>query len=209
MILSASEIETTLRLAAVGSSWPFGLAEEIGRAGAWLVLQGLDGVGAAIEAVEEGAAGPLPAEKTAGGWLVGGERGPASAVAALDLAMAADEGKSVRLRGYRHPSLLIGLAGVAAKAFGCGFALSFDGDVRADVSSDRLQLERLLPEGPCDVVIARRQLVQVHGGGTLPDGIEVDDAIWRKAKGMAAKTYVPASEASRVRGAGAGLLDND
>jgi hypothetical protein len=37
----------------------------------------------------------------------------------------------------------------------------------------------------------------------------VPDALWSQLEAWAAKTYVPASEASRIAGAGAGLTDND
>lgn len=39
--------------------------------------------------------------------------------------------------------------------------------------------------------------------------VEVDDALWSVLAGFAAKTFVPATEASRIAGAGAGLSDND
>jgi hypothetical protein len=43
--------------------------------------------------------------------------------------------------------------------------------------------------------------------GTEP--VQVDDAVWAALQKFAARTYVPASEQSRLMGAGAGLLDND
>lgn len=39
--------------------------------------------------------------------------------------------------------------------------------------------------------------------------IEISDKIWSVLSEYAAKTYVPATEASRLAGAGAGLTDND
>lgn len=39
--------------------------------------------------------------------------------------------------------------------------------------------------------------------------LEVHDSQWRELQKLAARTYVPASEASRLRGAGAGLRDDD
>ena len=41
-----------------------------------------------------------------------------------------------------------------------------------------------------------------------PHGVEVDERWWTAARRLAARTYVPASDDSRRRGAGAGLLDN-
>ncbi len=39
--------------------------------------------------------------------------------------------------------------------------------------------------------------------------VDVDDALWTRLNTMAQRTYVPATEASRLAGAGAGLTDND
>ena len=39
--------------------------------------------------------------------------------------------------------------------------------------------------------------------------IDVEVGIWTKLSSLAHKSYVPASEASRLSGAGAGLTDND
>ena len=42
-----------------------------------------------------------------------------------------------------------------------------------------------------------------------PGPVDVADAVWDDLMALAALTYVPASEASRIAGAGAGLSDND
>ncbi len=43
----------------------------------------------------------------------------------------------------------------------------------------------------------------------LPRRKMIDDALWDRLQELAARTYVPASDASREKGAGAGLTDND
>ncbi len=209
MIVSKSEIETTLRSAAVGSGWPFGLAEDIGRAAAWLVLHDLDGVGAALAAIEAGPTAPQPAERTADGWLLYGTQGPAAAISALDLALSAEAEERIRLKSCSHPLLLVGVAGSAAKAFECGFALGFGAGAEAGVLADGLQLKGDLPTGPCDVAITHQPPGRKRDCSAEVGLLNVEDAAWRAAKALAAKTYVPASEASRAHGAGAGLLDND
>ena len=45
------------------------------------------------------------------------------------------------------------------------------------------------------------------GPASVP--IEVGDGFWREIQRLAARTYVPASQASRLTGAGAGSSDND
>lgn len=43
----------------------------------------------------------------------------------------------------------------------------------------------------------------------LPRRKIIDDGLWSLLQGHAARTYVPATDASRLKGAGAGLSDND
>lgn len=43
----------------------------------------------------------------------------------------------------------------------------------------------------------------------IANGCEIDDLLWKKVQQHAHNTYVPVSETSRLRGAGAGLTDND
>jgi len=40
-------------------------------------------------------------------------------------------------------------------------------------------------------------------------GLTVDDAVWAKAYALSRAILVPENEASRLKGAGAGLTDND
>jgi hypothetical protein len=42
-----------------------------------------------------------------------------------------------------------------------------------------------------------------------PGGIAIPEHLWQRFDALAVLTYVPASETSRLAGAGAGLLDND
>ncbi|MEM9472532.1 MAG: hypothetical protein AAGA00_11250, partial [Pseudomonadota bacterium] len=42
-----------------------------------------------------------------------------------------------------------------------------------------------------------------------PGAVDIADEIWEALSAFAHRTYVPASEASRLKGAGAGLTDND
>ncbi|MEL7211719.1 MAG: hypothetical protein AAGK92_03585 [Pseudomonadota bacterium] len=60
-----------------------------------------------------------------------------------------------------------------------------------------LKASRVVAEGPAKIArpFPRRKMI--------------DDGLWDRLQGFAARTYVPASEASREKGAGAGLTDND
>lgn len=54
-------------------------------------------------------------------------------------------------------------------------------------------------------------LKQKYGELIMPvaTSVTVSDLLWDQLNTLAAKTYVPATEASRLAGAGAGLTDND
>jgi hypothetical protein len=54
--------------------------------------------------------------------------------------------------------------------------------------------------------IARSENISLYGFSKI---CNVSDAIWVGLSKMVEKTYVPATEISRIRGAGAGTLDND
>lgn len=66
-----------------------------------------------------------------------------------------------------------------------------------------------------EIVMAETDVPAILDICLVPDapaglaGIEAPDDIWRELGRLAARTYVPASETSRLMGAGAGLSDND
>jgi uncharacterized protein DUF3726 len=63
-----------------------------------------------------------------------------------------------------------------------------------------------------DVVNDGDEIVVRRGDMTMPplsNGAEVSDADWQKVAALVQKTFVPASEGSRLTGAGAGMTDND
>ena len=54
MIFSLNETKDLLKKAAIGTGLPVGLAEDASQAGAWLIGQDQDGVGAVLMAIKEG-----------------------------------------------------------------------------------------------------------------------------------------------------------
>lgn len=207
MIVSLNEIEATLRKVGLGTGWPFGLAEETGRAAAWLAARGFDGVGAALAALRCDPA-PAMAERTGEGWTIPRARAAAAGPSAFDLLATDAEGARMLLRQSDQPLLLVGLAAVAAEAYGGGYDLVFSGGGRAEVSADAAVLSGPIP-GPGADVVATRGAGPCATVAASPGGVEVEDRLWRRALAMAARSYVPSSDSSRARGAGAGLIDND
>jgi Protein of unknown function (DUF3726) len=207
VICSLNEIETMVRKAAVGAGWSFGLAEEIGRAAAWLAARRINGVGAALAAAE---AAPVPAmpEREPEGWIFPDARA-AAAPSAFDLLAEAEGPMRVALRRVDQPLLVVGLAGIAAETYGGRYELSFPGGGQADVSAEGVSWNGPMPRPGAGIVIIRQPTHSALRCAMPSAGVTVDDALWDRAREMAARTFVPASDASRARGAGAGLIDND
>ncbi|MEJ8569970.1 DUF3726 domain-containing protein [Microbaculum marinum] len=209
---SLNEIEVALRKAAVGAGLPFGQAEDIGEAGAWLCAHGHDGIGACLAAL----GGSRP-EAAAAIRLDGTSTVPEARVAwtgpsALDLLLADEELAEIAFTGIDAPLLLAGCAGVAAAAGGTCFDLRFPTGCTVSIGPGGLAVSGPLPPAGADAVLTRRG----HAGSrprtpqTSPaEGAEVGEAAWVEVLALAALTYVPASEASRATGAGAGDIDND
>ncbi len=62
--------------------------------------------------------------------------------------------------------------------------------------------------------LSDRAVIQLGGDISMqmsvPSGpYKVDTQIWNRLSKLAAQTYVPETESSRLSGAGAGLVDND
>jgi len=93
--------------------------------------------------------------------------------------------EQVRLHGLDAPQILEAMIANAHDVSGLEAVLHFEGD---------------------DAVV---RLDQSESTPKTNGPIEIPDADWTRWQSWAAQTYVPATEASRLAGAGAGLTDND
>ena len=214
MIGSLNEIETMLRKAAVGSGLPVGLAEDIGRAGAWLAAQGHDGVDAALKAIRDRFRDRLLSPEIPvreGGILVFHTSHSAiCGPSAIDLLVAEEASHGVRLLNVDSPVLIIGLAGTAAVNYCIEINLAFSYGGEASVSADNLVLNGSLPAPGTDIFITIRKVGRkTRKGKSHMGGVVISEEIWREAAAFAARTYVASTEESRLQGAGAGMTDND
>jgi len=206
MILSLNEIEGGLRKAAIGAGLPVGLAEDAGRAAARLTAAGFDGVGVVLLGLA-GDTGPIRPKIKDGLAMIAGANPVAGGVAAIDLVAAGVVDRAQVVAAW--PLLLAGLAQVAAQEQGQVFALSFGDAGKGFVSKRGIDMAGRITAGSCDVTIRRA----AAGSGiaapvTVTTG-NVDAAVWQQVGALAARTYVAATDASRLSGAGAGLTDND
>lgn len=189
ILLSYNEVQSLVRKAAGSAGLPHGMAEDIGRAAVWLSARGVDAVGIAVAALGDDAQG--------GQALLFGQ-------AAID-ALCCGETERISLQGRKESAVLIGLAGAAAMETGLNIGLEREnGDVvpLAGVSD---------ASGLMTDMTALRRLPDAYASvcpGT-PRPAATAAAAYAAALALAARTYVPASDFSRTRGAGAGTTDND
>jgi len=206
--LSLSEIEALCRKAARGSGCPWGMAEEAGKVARWLAAHGLPG--------PEALAALLSAPRSC--RCSGNEATPDCALARG--AELSDEAAAVLEHGGRdfgtvaQPLLMLAQAGQAASALGVALTLEWSG-FRATCSPYGLSLEQAASR---DTAIAADVACRV---GPVPAQVPamsraaeararpVADAALAMLEALASKTYAPASDASRTRGAGATNLDQE
>jgi hypothetical protein len=215
--VSLNEIEVTMKRAARGVGYPWGLAEEAGKAARWLAahglpsaevfypfLQAVDGKAYAdLRCVPQGntlkASSAPQCPLIAGCYLADLGLGPLSAAGAM-------------VENVYSPLILTAILGALAEAGNQPLSVAWQG-VTLALLPGGIALASHSPAltgpraaqvtiGPCvsspsTITPARQQ------------GVVVDDAMWDKLQILAARTYVPASERSRSAGAGSSMSDND
>lgn len=203
--LSLNEIELTVRKAAIACGWPYGLAEEFGRAALWAAERKLSAI---CEILDLAKLGPATAEpRREGGRLVFPE-GAAALVSALDY-VAGKQADEVAIRATGGLVGMAAFAGASAKSYGLEFEAA-QGGITLIVAGPvhcRLPNGSAAPEGT--VTLRSRAAPLLPTPNALAGKSPLDQGGWAKAVALAEKTLVPETDASRERGAGAGLLDND
>ncbi|MEC3861100.1 DUF3726 domain-containing protein [Mesobacterium sp. TK19101] len=187
MTLSLNEIDAQAKRAARGAGYSWGMAEEAGKAARWLCAQGLDGVSVLAQAL------------TRDGTAL--TRGVAMADRAVRL-----HDEPATLMDVPCPALVLPFAAMAARQLRAGVSVDLDSAL-AVTDGDRLQLSGPLPD--------HAACVRVTLGGALSTPVprlgraSPTPEAWATLTRLAALTYAPATDESRLRGAGAGLSDND
>ena len=220
--VSLSEIETTVTKAALGAGLPLGLAEEAGAAARHVAQVGLDPLTAflpALESLDSGrSAGFAPDAAPAGDFRPAAARLSALAAgpSALDLLAAGEP--EVRLLALDAPGVVVALALRASKRGPGAIRLRRDGRAEALCRGGALLLvggtrDDLVAAGPCDLTLDVPEACPETAAATetarLGEGAELDGALWGRLAALAARRLVAGTEASRLAGAGAGLVDRD
>ena len=191
MSYSLNEVEAMARKATRGAGEDWGLAEEAGRAARWLCAQGIDGVAALTDCLaREARDGACPLR-------LGCDLS--------DRAAALVSGRR-RYKDVASPVLLLPFVAMAARQIALPLWVECDGS-HAVTDGQGLAMTSPFPAH------AMRVDVLVDGGLSAPlprqTRARPDPAAWAMLCRFAHKTYAPASEASRLRGAAAGLSDTD
>lgn len=191
MSFALNEIEAMAKRATRGVGYPWGLAEDAGKAARWLCAQGLDGVAvlAAALAHPPGDDAPL---------MIG--------VRLSDRAYALPDAE-LELSAIAQPLMLLPFAAMAARQLRSTLTVACAG-AEAVTDGTHLCLSGAFPDPAAALTIRK--------GGQLsaprPPSSRATPAqeSWDMLNRLAHRTYAPATEESRRLGAGgAALTDND
>jgi len=216
MTFSLNEIEAMGKRAARGAGLPWGLAEEAGKAARWLTARGLPGPEQLAEILTRNDGknydelAPVSAE---GIWQApSGRLCPLAAGAALcDRAAEIAGGQEIEFGPTAQPLLLAPYAAGAAKLAGAAVELSWAGTVLV-FTPDGVSIEgerAAMTSRSADSVRCRRAENAEVASPASATGRMVDAETWSRLNAFAQRTFAPATEASRLVGAGAGLVDSD
>ena len=207
MAYSLNEIDAMVLKAARGVGLSWGLAQEAGRAARWLTVAGIDGAALAADvlAAHDGNAQAMPGEGSAGWHADGGPCCPLLLGAALSDRLpevrdgfAAELRHTLFLAPFLAPFQAMQGQGQASgvRITGAATALTVFGRCCQGYGAPRDMVTIAVCDGAPPAHVPRHSAT-------------VDPKVWALLDRFAGRTYAPATEASRLAGAGAGTTDND
>ena len=213
---SANEVLQIARKACIGSGLAVDRAEDLAEAAALLQCSGHDGLAQLLVLLEghEAASTHLPAtvqidlvSHSTDQLRVSHLRPHIEGVAVIDWLLANPQTGTVFIEKKDDKMLLLGLLVCAIQRFGGLFILQGSHKAEPVTIRDASQLKDGLPE--TEVWTLSYQSGQVASSAVLYHHTDTDLSVWEALEARANLTYVPATETSRQKGAGAGLVDND
>ena len=209
MSLSLNEVEVLAKKAARGAGYPWGFAEEAGKAVRWLCARGVDGCSALAELLAEidgtdmAKWQPIPGDvwEAAEGSLC-----PIAAGAALADGLADVRAGEVNLKRTVAPLLVLPFVAQIAARTSLDLRVDWPGGGAVTDGRD-LQLEGDLGGAAATLAITRADVIEL--AMTRATRADPDAGCRAVLERFAHRTYAPATEESRLKGAGAGLSDND
>ncbi len=210
MNLSLNEVEALAKKATRGAGYPWGLAEEAGMATRWLCARDVDGCTELARLLEQCDGTKLSdwsPDVSGDVWSpVGRKLCPITTGAAMSDHADGWADNTLQMEDVAQPFLLAPFAGASAKQLNRTVEIFWDGAVLSTDGDDLSIAGETHPE-------ATR--VSVKSGGTIGTPTQRCTRAVLPKEGFetltkfAQRTYAPATEESRIKGAGAGLSDND
>jgi hypothetical protein len=216
MIVSCNELDALVRKAFRGAGYHWGEAEEAGKAAIWLARNGLSPATLTLSLLRSAAnniARLRPAVDKHCWAESDSEICPLLAgIALADEAISALEDNKVRFSRLHTPGFLLPFLGQLALIRNKGIRLSLS-QIEVTVTPDGIDIdgsaEALTKSSPA--MLREVELVpglkETHASLIFSTEISSDE--WDRLNDFAVKTYVPATDHSRLAGAGAGVTDND
>ncbi len=198
MIVSQGEIEAAVLKGTRGAGHAWGVAEEAGKAARWLAARRLPCLEMIVPLLEAGPAEVCPL---------------AIGTGLADLPREAVS-QARTIAGVAAPLLLLPFLAWVAKATATAVSVTWPGvRVRLDAKGEIADLAAeagALARSPVTVTIGPAAAPPGFGAiGVTRGGVAVDDGLWTRLDALVVLTYVPESEESRRRGAGAVALEED
>ncbi|MEM9580833.1 MAG: DUF3726 domain-containing protein [Pseudomonadota bacterium] len=211
MTYSLNEIEALVKKAARGCGYDWGIAEEAGKAVRWLASHELPG-GEVMVAHLQGDGTDGPPGGLDGVWSnAAGLLCPLTSGAALnDCAERLKVGAAQVMDRVAHPLLVVPFAAWAAVHIKSAVTVNWDG-VSATTDGFNLVVQGSRDAQVADVADRLSCRIRPDATGMTAPGLrgELAADAHRVLNEFAQRTYAPATEESRLLGAGAGTSDND
>lgn len=210
MSYSLNEVEATAKRAARGAGYSWGLAEEAGKAARWLCARDLDGCAALARLLDQfqgdHEADWTPITEGAQWQAAAGRLCPLLTGAAISDRANSLQNGNVSLEALVEPILLIPFAASCARRLQKVVSIDFS-QTNAVTDGDALSVDGRFP------ALADEATVTIGGKIATPQPqcsrAKPSPETWQVLNRFAQRTYAPATEESRLTGAGAGLSDND
>ena len=206
---SLNEIHVTAKKATRGAGYSWGLAEEAGQAVRWLCAQGLDGCAAlagVLTRFDGVAMARITPDTSQDIWKLKDNLVLCPLIVGTAISDRADE---LRHRSFEaalvaEPSLLFAFVAYCARRIETNVSVEWSNG-KAISDGQRLSVSGR-PASIVDHICLQRGGDFDHPNPTCTRG-NPEPSIWETLNGFAHRTYAPATEESRLKGAGAELDD--
>lgn len=199
MSYALNEVEALAKKAARGAGYTWGLAEEAGKATRFLCANGLDGCAALLGVLDVVDGCPCEPEFTTEWRAKAGMLCPVTLGAALSDRAGTSDGTPVVCSNVIQPTFVLAPAALIARV--TGRVVTFvAGAATGTTDGVRVAIVGRMPDFA--------ETVTLSFGGTLIHRLpsttraRPEAEVWRKLNAFAHRTYAPATEESRRKGAG-------